>query len=176
MMGHFATGVTVLTARRGATVHGMTANAVMSVSLVPLLLLAAIDTRARMLDVLAEGSRFAVNILAATAQPLARSFTGQAQRAGRPFPIRFWPTGPEDAPVLQGAMAAVRCRVTQRTPAGDHVLVLAAVEELWQSPDALDPLVFYRGRYRRLRGVALAPEGPVEDLRPEGLRLHYDEW
>jgi len=175
-MGQFATGVTVLTARQDATVHGMTANAVMSVSLDPLLVLTSVDQRARMLEVLPVGAPFAISILAAGAEPLARRFAGQPRRGTRSTPIRFWPTGPEEAPVLQGALAAIRCRVAERWPAGDHVLVLAAVEGLFANPEAAEPLVFYRGRYRRLRSVPEGAEAPAEELMPEGLRLHYEEW
>lgn len=175
-MGQFATGVTVLTARRDATVHGMTANAVMSVSLDPLLVLTSVDRRARMLEVLQVGWPFAISILAASAEPLARRFAGQPRRGSRSTPIRFWPTGPEEAPIVAGALAAVRCRVSELRPAGDHVLVLAGVESLFSSPEAVEPLVFYRGRYRRLRSVPEAGEEPAEELMPEGLRLHYEEW
>jgi flavin reductase (DIM6/NTAB) family NADH-FMN oxidoreductase RutF len=176
VMGHFATGVTVLTARRGATVHGMTANAVMSVSLDPLLVLAAVDVRARMLEVLDVGQPFAVNMLAVGAEPLARRFAGQPDRPGRSRAIRFRPTGPEEAPILEEALAAVRCQVNERVPAGDHVLVLSHVTELFATPDPLEPLIFFRGRYRRLRSVPTQAEEPVEELLPEGLRLHYEEW
>src|SRR5438270_12609789 len=64
-LGMFATGVTVLTIRAGAEVHGMTANAFTSVSLRPPLVLVSIDRRARMCDLLHEGSHFGVNVLEA---------------------------------------------------------------------------------------------------------------
>lgn len=175
-MGHFATGVTVLTARRGATVHGMTANAVMSVSLDPLLMVVAVDARARMLEVLEVGGAFVINVLAVGSESLARRFAGQPPRPRGGLPIRFWPTGPEDPPVLQGAMAAVQCRITEMTPVGDHVLAIAAVEALFLNPEPVEPLIFFRGRYRRLRSVPTGVEEPVEELLPEGLRLHYEEW
>lgn len=175
VLGQFATGVTVLTARHGATVHGMTANAVASVSLAPLLLVCAVDRRARMLSLLERHGRFAVNILAQGQELLARRFAGTAvDDPGRP--IRFWPTAPEAPPLLVGAMAAARCRVDNVVEAGDHILVIGAVDELYATPGREEPLVFFRGRYRKLRWVPAGAEGPAEDLLPEGLRLHYDEW
>lgn len=177
VFGHFATGVTVLTARAGPVVHGMTANAVASASLEPLLVVCAIDRRARMLELVGEGGRFAVNILAAGREGLARRFAGTAQAAdGEEAAIRFWPTGPDEPPILVGAMAAVRCAVERQYEAGDHVLVLGRVTELYGSAGREEPLVFFRGHYRRLRSVPGGAEGPPEELLPEGLRLHYDEW
>jgi flavin reductase (DIM6/NTAB) family NADH-FMN oxidoreductase RutF len=175
VMGQFATGVTVLTARAGAMVHGMTANAVASASLAPMLVVCAIDRRARMLELLAPGQRFAVNVLDGAHADLARRFAGAAPQS-EASRIRFWPTGPEDAPVLVGAMAAVRCEVERRFDAGDHELVLGRVTELFGGGGRDDPLIFYRGRFRRLRALPAGAEGPQEEMFPEGLRLHYDEW
>jgi flavin reductase (DIM6/NTAB) family NADH-FMN oxidoreductase RutF len=175
VMGRFATGVTVLTVRVGPVVHGMTANAVLSASLEPMLVLCAIDRRARMLEALAAADRFAVNILAAGQERLARRFAGADEAGGSP-PIRFWPTAPDEPPVLVGAMAGVRCAVERTLDGGDHVLVLGRVTELFATPGREEPLVFYRGRYRRLRSLPAGAEGPAEELLPSGLRLHYDEW
>ena len=175
VLGQFPTGVTVLTVRHGPTVHGMTANAVMSVSLEPLLIACAIDRRARMLALLESERRFAVNILASGQEHLARRFAGTAvEDPARP--IRFWPTGPDAPPVLVGALAAVRCAVDRIVEAGDHMLVLGEVSELFGSPGREEPLAFFRGRYRRLRSVPAGAEGPAEEILPDGLRLHYDEW
>jgi flavin reductase (DIM6/NTAB) family NADH-FMN oxidoreductase RutF len=176
VLGHFATGVTVLTARAGPVVHGMTANAVASASLEPMLVVCAIDRRARMLELMGEGGRFAVNILAAGREGLARRFAGSVQAEGEEATIRFWPTGPDEPPILVGAMAAVRCDVERRYEAGDHALILGRVTDLYGSAAREEPLLFYRGHYRRLRSVPSGAEGPVEELLPEGLRLHYDEW
>src|ERR687891_279254 len=77
-LGMFATGVTVLTTRMGETVHGMTANAFMSVSLRPPLVLVSIDRRARMCNVLHEGTRFAVNVLEASQAALSDHFASRA--------------------------------------------------------------------------------------------------
>jgi len=176
VMGQFATGVTVLTVRAGAVVHGMTANAVASASLDPLLVVCAIDRRARMLELLGRSGRFAVNILEAGQEALARRFAGSPIADGQGSAIRFWPTGPEEAPILVGAMAAARCEVAERFDAGDHILVLGRVTALFGAAGREEPLVFFRGRYRRLRAVPAGAEGPVEELGADGLRLHYDEW
>jgi flavin reductase (DIM6/NTAB) family NADH-FMN oxidoreductase RutF len=175
VLGQFATGVTVLTARQGPVVHGMTANAVASASLDPLLVVCAIDRRARMLELVGTAGRFAVSILGAGTEALARRFAGASMADGA-SPIRFWPTGPDEPPVVVGALAAVRCEVETQYEAGDHVLVLGRVLELYGSATREEPLVFYGGHYRRLRSLPPGGEGPAEELLPEGLRLHYDEW
>src|ERR687887_1406620 len=74
-LGMFATGVTVLTTRHGESVHGMTANAFMSVSLQPPLVLVSIDRRARMSNLLHEGTRFGVNVLGAGQAPPSDPFS-----------------------------------------------------------------------------------------------------
>ena len=76
-LGMFATGVTVLTARSAETVHGMTANAFMSVSLRPPLVLVSVDRRARMSNLLHEGTRFGVNVLEAGQAMLSDRFAGR---------------------------------------------------------------------------------------------------
>ncbi|MFQ3662836.1 MAG: flavin reductase family protein, partial [Chloroflexaceae bacterium] len=83
-MGLFATGVTVITARAGEETRGMTANAVTSVSLDPLLLLVCVDRRARMARVIVEAERFAVNILRADQEALSRHFAGRPDAALEP--------------------------------------------------------------------------------------------
>ena len=177
VLGQFATGVTVLTARAGPVVHGMTANAVASASLEPLLVVCAIDRRARMLELVRPGGRFAVSILAAGTEELARRFAGTAAPVGgEATSIRFWPTAPDAPPILVGAMAALRCDVERQYDAGDHVLVLGRVTDLYGSAGREEPLLFFRGHYRRMRSVPAGGEGPAEELLPEGLRLHYDEW
>src|SRR5919109_4434265 len=77
-LGMFATGITVLTTRAGETVHGMTANAFMSVSLQPPLVLVSIDRRARMSNLLHEGTRFGVNVLEVSQAALSDRFAGRA--------------------------------------------------------------------------------------------------
>src|ERR671928_1708788 len=78
VMGHFATGVTVVTATSPQGPVGMTANAVCSLSLDPLLLLVCFDRTARTLNVVRETGRFGVNVLAAGQEPLARLFASKA--------------------------------------------------------------------------------------------------
>jgi flavin reductase (DIM6/NTAB) family NADH-FMN oxidoreductase RutF len=126
--GRFATGVTVLTVA-GADPHGCTASSFTSVSLEPLLVSVCLTADSSLLRRLPEDRRFAVTILAAHQSPLARHFANPHRAPGlAQFDGCSWRPGPySEAPLLGGALGWLECRVAQRIPAGDHVIVLAEV-------------------------------------------------
>ncbi len=149
VMGRFATGVTVVTTRLGNEVHGMTANAVTSVSLEPPLVLVCVDKTADTHDILARAGVFALNILsrgqASVSEHFARKETEGAHRLDG-FAHRPAMTG---APILDGCLAYLDCRVTAQHPGGDHTVFVGEVVEAGQLADGA-PLIFYRGRYTQL--------------------------
>jgi flavin reductase (DIM6/NTAB) family NADH-FMN oxidoreductase RutF len=144
VMGNFATGVTVVTAAGPAGPVGMTANAVCSLSLDPLLLLVCFDNSARTLTVVRDRERFGVNVLAAGQEELARLFASKtpedAKFAGVAHSVH------DGIPVIEGALAWVGCRLERLVPGGDHTIGIGAVE----SAEAGDghPLLWFRGSYR----------------------------
>ena len=113
-LGMFATGVTVLTTRSGETVHGMTANAFMSVSLRPPLVLVSVDRRARMSNLLHEGTRFGVNVLEAGQATLSDRFAGRVVVEEEVEP-RFELV--HDTPLVEGALAHLSPGWSARTGA-----------------------------------------------------------
>ena len=125
-MGNFATGVTVITATAEAGPVGMTANAVASLSLEPLLLLVAFDNTARTLQVVRETERFGVNVLGAGQEELARLFASKAPEdakfAGVPHTVH------DGLPVIDGTIAWVGCRLERLVDGGDHTIGIGAVE------------------------------------------------
>ena len=146
-LGRFATGVIVLTAGTRGAPHAMTANAFMSGSLDPPLVVVSVGLTARMHGKLARARRFGVSILDHTHEPASRHFAGQAV-AG--FAPAF--AGLGGVPVLAGAAVAIAARITHRYRCGDHTLFVGRVEELEiDGPSA--PLVFYEGRYAGLQPV-----------------------
>ena len=148
-MGLFATGVTVITACMNGSVHGMTANAVTSVSLDPLLVLAAINRRATMCNVIQQASGFAINILSERQEELSRYFGGT--KAGPPpASLRFESCPDDGAPHILDALAAIFCRFERVVDAGDHVIVLGRVVHFHDGP-AVPPLLYFGGRYCSLR-------------------------
>jgi flavin reductase (DIM6/NTAB) family NADH-FMN oxidoreductase RutF len=145
VMGNFATGVTVITANGPAGPVGMTANAMASLSLEPLLLLVAFDNTARTFGVVRETGRFGVNVLAAGQEDLARLFASKepedAKFAGVPHTVY------DGLPVLDGTLAWVGCRLERLVDGGDHTIGIGAVESA-EAGDG-DPLMWFRGDYRR---------------------------
>ena len=144
VMGRFATGVTVVTAMSPAGPVGMTANAVCSLSLDPLLLLVCFDNGARTLNVVRETRRFGVNVLAAGQAPLARLFASKAPEHEKLAGVAH--TIHDGIPVIEGGLAWVGCRLERVVGGGDHTIGIGAVEAA-ESADGGDPLIWYRGMY-----------------------------
>jgi 3-hydroxy-9,10-secoandrosta-1,3,5(10)-triene-9,17-dione monooxygenase reductase component len=145
-MGHFATGVTVVTASSPQGPVGMTANAVASLSLDPLLLLVAFDNSARTLTVVREIRRFGVNVLGADQQPLARLFASKAPEHAKFAEVAH--TVEQGIPVIGGVLAWVGCRLERLVPGGDHTIGIGAVEAAEAGDDDREPLLWYRGAFR----------------------------
>ena len=155
LMARFATGVTVITSTGTGGPAGMTANAVASLSLDPLLVMAGFDLRSRTLAAVRQSRRFAVNVLASDQEEVSRIFASK-----QPEPEKFTGCTYRDrggVPVIDGALAWVCCRVTAVYPGGDHVIVVG--EAVQMGGNGGEPLLFYGGRYHRLdqaRTVGLA--------------------
>jgi len=146
VMGHFATGVTVITTRDvDGKPYGLTANAVCSVSLEPPLLLVCVDKRAESHPAFRRSGAFAVNILGLGHEELSRRF---AVSGGDKFEDVDHRAGASGAPLLNGALGFVECRVVATHDAGDHTIFIGEVEGL--DADGGDPLLYFRGKYRRL--------------------------
>jgi len=140
-MGKFATGVTVIATDVEGDVHGMTANAFMSVSLDPKLVVISIGEKAKILTKIKESKIFTVNILAADQQELSMIFAGQLKKE-----VVF--DRLDGKPVLPGAVAQVACEVSAENVEGDHTLFIGKVTDI-HLEDA-EPLIFYSGKYRSL--------------------------
>ena len=144
-LGMFATGVTVITTRVADQIHGMTANAFMSVSLEPPLVLISVDRRTKMCTLLHEGRRFAVSVLAADQHALSDRFAGRASEddPGPSFAMVH------ETPLVEGSAAQFVAHIVRSYWGGDHSLFLGQVEYARRAPDAL-PLLFHGGQYARL--------------------------
>lgn len=149
--GRFATGVCVLAAVEDGVDHAMTANAITTVSLDPMLVLACIETEARFHDAVVEAGEWAVSILDAGSRPVAdwlasrgRPLIGQLDR----IPFHRGPvTG---AALVDSALGWLECRTTAIHPGGDHSIVVAEVVSLEPGPPDADPLIYYRSGYHKL--------------------------
>lgn len=149
-LGHFATGVTVVTVRRGpGEVHGMTANAFTSVSLVPPLVLVCVDHSARTHPLLLQQERFGVNVLKEGQEALARYFADadQSHEAAAHLGVRYSFTE-RGTPLLADCLAQLDCARVAAHEAGDHTIFVGQVEHAATGDGR--PLLFYRGRYSQL--------------------------
>jgi len=143
VIGHFPTGVTVVTCHGPDGPAGATTSAVCSVSLEPVLLLACFDRRSRTLPAMRAAGRFAVNVLRAGQHDLARVFA--SKRVARE---KFESVAHREAhgvPVLDDALAWLVCDLRELHDGGYHVIAVGAVTQMDADDGA--PLVFFRGAY-----------------------------
>ena len=148
-MGHFATGVTVVTSvgADGAPV-GTTANAVTSLSLAPPLILVCFDLGSLTLRAIRGHGAFVVNVLAAGQEHLSAGFARRGLAAAWDgIRHRHGPTG---SPRLDGVLAVLECTVEHCLPGGDHEIVIGRVRHIDTSAVPAAPLVFFRGGYTSL--------------------------
>ncbi|HMN97834.1 MAG TPA: flavin reductase [Miltoncostaeaceae bacterium] len=158
-MGHFATGVTVVTARdRAGRTFGTTANSLTSVSLEPPLLLVCLTHGSETLAAIRDAGRFGVNVLRAGQRDLSERFARPAD-ARTWFGVRTHVSG--GVPVLDDALAALECELHETVEAGDHHVVFGRVLAADHIDDDPAPLLYFRGGYAGLGDEPPAPEPPA---------------
>ena len=165
VMGHFATGISVVTALEGSRPHGITVNAFSSVSLDPALVMVALDRRRYITPIVRAAGRYAVNVLGADQQALSDCFAHAPVSPGREaFCGAAWQPGPNGLPLIDGSIATLECTIVETFSAGDHDLFIGRVDSLAQHDGDVAPLLYYRRRYLRVEQGA---DSPVEG-KPEG--------
>jgi flavin reductase (DIM6/NTAB) family NADH-FMN oxidoreductase RutF len=150
-MGRFASGVCVIGARIDGAQHAMTASAVTSVSLDPLLVLVCVEVDARFHDVITEVEGWGVSILDSSARGVAQWLA----TAGRPLhgqldQVPHHPGPLTGAPLLEQALATLECRTSAIHPGGDHSIVVGEVLAVRFGAEGAGALLHYRGEYRHL--------------------------
>ena len=146
VLGRFATGVTIVTARDAdGRDHGMTVSAFSSLSLEPPLVLICIGNDATMAPVIRTATTFTANILKDGQESLSRRFAGEVDDR---FADVACSRSALDNVMLQDSLGGVDCRVVARHAAGDHVIVIGEVESAWAHDGR--PLLYYRGGYAEL--------------------------
>lgn len=146
VMGHFATGVTVITTKdKTGAPNGITANAFTSLSLEPPLVLICVDKKANCYECFEESKVFAVNLLGEHQEQLSTRFAtkGVEKFAGIPYHA-----GHEGLPLLDDAIGYIQCTLTNTYEGGDHTIYLGSVVAAEATGDR--PLLFFKGRYHRL--------------------------
>jgi flavin reductase (DIM6/NTAB) family NADH-FMN oxidoreductase RutF len=144
--GKFATGITVVTAEVAGEVHGMTANAFMSVSLDPPLVAISVGKKAHMHELLAQSERYAISILSVDQEAYSGHF------AGFP-PPDFIPafTTRHQHRVIADAIAYFVAKMYAAYPGGDHTLYVGQVEYFESNGE--DPILYYGGKYRQIQSI-----------------------
>ena len=147
VMGHFATGVTIVTSHDGAgKISGLTANSVASVSLDPPMVLVCVDKKSDSYPMFGASQTFAVNILANEQETLSRRF---AKSGGEKFTGVGYRIGVTGCPILTDTIAFLDCQVRYTFEAGDHTIYVGEAVEIEVGPEA-EPLLYFRGGYRNL--------------------------
>ncbi|MGH7907976.1 MAG: flavin reductase family protein [Candidatus Binataceae bacterium] len=149
VMGHFATGVTIITTHaKDGELFGLTANAVTSLSLIPPLVLVCVDKKADSYPHFEESKVFTVNILCSEQEDLSRRF---AVSGGKKFEGVAYRVGANGAAILNKILGYLECTVVGSYDGGDHTIYIGEVEQA-ESQAGGEPLLFYRGGYRSIGG------------------------
>jgi flavin reductase (DIM6/NTAB) family NADH-FMN oxidoreductase RutF len=146
VFGRFATGVAVITSAGPSGVGGMTANAICSLSLDPLMALVCFENSARTLRTVKEGGRFGVNLLSDDQRDVAGLFASKAPEDEKleavPHAMR------SGVPVIDGVIAWAVCDLRELIAGGDHTIALGEVVEMGLGDG--QPLLWFEGRYHTL--------------------------
>lgn len=161
VMGHFATGVTIVTVFDGERPDGITVNALSSVSLEPPLVMVALDRRRHIVPAVRAAGRYAVNVLGEGQEHASDCFAGANIAPGRDeFCGATWHPGPTGLPLIDGAIATLECTIVETIPVGDHDLFISRVDTIDSADDHVAPLLYYRRRYLRVeKARSVVPQG-----------------
>ncbi len=149
LIGCFATGVTVVTTNVDGRLHGMTANAVCSLSLEPLQLLVCVDRESNCYVQMQRAEAFGVSVLAADQEEISNRFARTTEPMEGSLLGVDYRLGSLGEPLIEDALVHLECRIAERICGGDHIIVIGDVVAGGQVREA-EPLLFYGGRYARL--------------------------
>ena len=147
LMGSFASGVTVVTSlEEDGVPRGFTASSFASLSLDPMLCLVCVDLTGETLPALQASRAFVVNVLAEHQEEISRRFASKAE--DKFVGLSYHAAPASGAPIFDGVLAWIECRVTEMLPGGDHLVMLGELVggEAYEG----SPLLYFRGGYRRL--------------------------
>jgi flavin reductase (DIM6/NTAB) family NADH-FMN oxidoreductase RutF len=146
VFGRFATGVAVITSAATTGAGGMTANAICSLSLDPLLVLVCFENRARTLPIVREAGRFGINLLGSGQEEIARVFASKLPESEKLAGVEHHLH--QGIPIIDGSLAWATCTIRELIAGGDHTIAIGEVARLGLG--AGDPLLWFGGRYRQI--------------------------
>jgi flavin reductase (DIM6/NTAB) family NADH-FMN oxidoreductase RutF len=144
VLSHWVTGVTIVTARDGDRIHGMTVSAFTEVSLDPPLVLICADKASNTHPVIAAGKVFAVNVLCSDQVELSNKFASKKTEATR-FDGLAYTTGETGAPLIDDVVANLDCRLVAAHDHGDHIVYVGEVVDVRYHDR--EPLIYRGGSY-----------------------------
>jgi flavin reductase (DIM6/NTAB) family NADH-FMN oxidoreductase RutF len=165
VIGHFATGVTIITARREGTDYGLTVSAVTSLSLEPPMMIVCVNKTSRTLAAIRSSGTFGVNILGEHQGDLAERFATNRDDKFDGIRVVYSDFG---NPLLEEALAHLECGVIQEVTGGTHSIFLAVVQRAERFEGS--PLAYFRGKFGRLE---LSDESPADDEVRSVLSEHF---
>lgn len=171
VLGRFATGVTVVAGHAGEELFAMTANAVMSVSLDPMLIAFCPGKKTNFATHVHRLAGFSVNLLREDQQALSTYFAGGWKEPAPP-PFRF--VASRCGVRLEGCLASIDCHPERVIDIGDHWLIIGRVLDLHMGVLPHRPLVFFGGCYRNLQDTCSAPAPDLNDVHNEPAQIFHD--
>lgn len=156
VLGHFCSGITVLTANIDGKPVGMTCQSFFSVSVDPPMVAFCVGRGSRTFPVLRQADGLVINVLDATQRHLSAGFARSGTDKWRG--VEWTPGDVAGHPVLDGALAALECSIAKEVDAGDHVLVLVQVHRLSARQEGT-PLLYFRGEYH-----TASPHKPMVEI------------
>ncbi|ENH95541.1 flavin reductase domain-containing FMN-binding protein [Gracilibacillus halophilus YIM-C55.5] len=142
-MSHFATGITIVTTEFDQQIHGMTVNAFMSVSLDPQLITISLDQKTNLYQNADKIERFGVSMLREEQKDISQIFAKQVDQPFHDF------TELDQIPVINHALTTLACTVVNRVEAGDHLLLIAEVDDIKLNEGK--PIIYYNSQYHTLK-------------------------
>jgi 3-hydroxy-9,10-secoandrosta-1,3,5(10)-triene-9,17-dione monooxygenase reductase component len=170
-VGLFTTGVAVVVARAQEDIHSMTVNAVLSLSLEPMLMLFCPGKKTRLAQHVTRITGFTINFLRHDQQALSTYFAGGWHEATPPH-FRF--VASRSALRLEGSLASIDCETERVAEAGDHWLVIGRVLDLHVGIPPHKPLLFYKGRYQGVDFSEGTPAPDLADVHDEPAHIFYE--
>jgi 3-hydroxy-9,10-secoandrosta-1,3,5(10)-triene-9,17-dione monooxygenase reductase component len=176
-LGHFASGVVVVTGAGAGRPAGLTCQSFCSVSIDPPLIAISPSVNSGSWRSIARAGHFAVSVLSHDQRELCLTFGRGGQRDK--FATIAWHRAPSGAPLIHGALAWLDCRIEAVHPAGDHYLVLGRVDHL-RAADG-EPLLFYRGTFGaftpdRHAAAVGRPDWTADEVWGQGMWLEGLDW
>ena len=151
LMSQFASGVVIITARQGEFCHGITVSSFCFLSMEPPQILACINQNSFFLSLLERSEYFGINNLNENGEELSRRFAARSLTKFHNVPYFLGQSG---VPLLTQSLATLECRLANRFPSGDHLILTGDVLEA-EMDEFSQPLIYFRRNYKQLRSETL---------------------